>query len=57
VHQIFPNFPTSANPCAAKRTTAFSTGAGNYTDDITMEAQSYAIFVRSPHAARHHQKH
>ena len=26
------------------------TGAGNYTDDITMDAQSYAIFVRSPHA-------
>ena len=28
----------------------FLTGAGQYTDDITLERQSYATFVRSPHA-------
>ena len=28
----------------------FLTGAGNYTDDITNAAQTYAVFVRSPHA-------
>jgi aerobic carbon-monoxide dehydrogenase large subunit len=28
----------------------FLTGAGQYTDDITLERQSYAYFVRSPHA-------
>jgi aerobic carbon-monoxide dehydrogenase large subunit len=28
----------------------FLTGAGQYTDDITLAQQSYACFVRSPHA-------
>ena len=28
----------------------FLTGAGQYTDDITQANQSYAVFVRSPHA-------
>src|ERR1039458_1318813 len=28
----------------------FLTGAGTYTDDVTMPHQSYACFVRSPHA-------
>ena len=28
----------------------FITGKGNYTDDIRMENQAYAAFVRSPHA-------
>jgi aerobic carbon-monoxide dehydrogenase large subunit len=28
----------------------FLTGAGQYTDDITLPQQSYACFVRSPHA-------
>ncbi len=28
----------------------FLTGTGQYTDDITLAHQSYAIFVRSPHA-------
>ncbi|HVJ59395.1 MAG TPA: xanthine dehydrogenase family protein molybdopterin-binding subunit, partial [Burkholderiaceae bacterium] len=28
----------------------FLTGQGQYTDDITQPNQSYAVFVRSPHA-------
>ena len=28
----------------------FITGKGKYTDDIRMENQAYAAFVRSPHA-------
>ncbi|HYL72321.1 MAG TPA: hypothetical protein VEY89_13560, partial [Candidatus Dormibacteraeota bacterium] len=28
----------------------FLTGAGQYTDDITLAQQSYACFLRSPHA-------
>ena len=28
----------------------FLTGAGQYTDDVTLPHQSYAVFVRSPHA-------
>ncbi|MEM9426043.1 MAG: xanthine dehydrogenase family protein molybdopterin-binding subunit [Pseudomonadota bacterium] len=28
----------------------FTTGAGRYTDDIVLENQAYAAFVRSPHA-------
>ncbi|MGC2518662.1 MAG: xanthine dehydrogenase family protein molybdopterin-binding subunit [Burkholderiales bacterium] len=28
----------------------FLTGAGNYTDDISLPGQTYAYFVRSPHA-------
>jgi aerobic carbon-monoxide dehydrogenase large subunit len=29
----------------------FLTGAGQYTDDVTLPGQTYAVFVRSPHAA------
>src|SRR5215475_707883 len=25
-------------------------GAGNYTDDVSVPAQTYAVFVRTPHA-------
>ncbi len=28
----------------------FLTGAGQYTDDVSMHGQTYAVFVRSPHA-------
>ena len=28
----------------------FITGQGRYTDDLTRPGQSYAVFVRSPHA-------
>ena len=29
----------------------FLTGAGNYTDDINLQGQTYAYFLRSPHAS------
>ena len=29
----------------------FITGKGKYTDDIRVDHQAYAAFVRSPHAA------
>ena len=35
---------------ARKEDYRFLTGAGQYTDDITLAAQSHAAFVRSPHA-------
>ena len=28
----------------------FLTGAGQYTDDVQLPGQTYAVFVRSPHA-------
>ncbi|MGI9393806.1 MAG: hypothetical protein ACR2OY_04105, partial [Boseongicola sp.] len=28
----------------------FTTGKGRYTDDLRMQNQAYAAFVRSPHA-------
>ncbi|HUN93665.1 MAG TPA: xanthine dehydrogenase family protein molybdopterin-binding subunit, partial [Burkholderiaceae bacterium] len=31
----------------------FLTGQGQYTDDVTLPQQSYAVFVRSPHAHAH----
>ncbi|MBP6564850.1 MAG: xanthine dehydrogenase family protein molybdopterin-binding subunit [Burkholderiales bacterium] len=33
-----------------KEDVRFLTGAGQYTDDITLPRQTYAVFVRSPHA-------
>ncbi len=46
----FSKLPHIGESLRRKEDYRFLTGAGNYTDDITMEAQSYAIFVRSPHA-------
>ena len=37
-------------PVKRKEDKRFITGAGRYTDDITLENQAYAAFVRSPHA-------
>ena len=37
-------------PVKRKEDKRFTTGAGRYTDDIVMENQAYAAFVRSPHA-------
>ncbi len=37
-------------PVKRKEDKRFITGAGRYTDDIRMENQAYAAFVRSPHA-------
>src|SRR5215813_8343457 len=33
-----------------KEDARFLTGAGQYTDDVTLPHQSHAVFVRSPHA-------
>ena len=37
-------------PVKRKEDKRFITGAGRYTDDIRLENQAYATFVRSPHA-------
>ncbi len=46
----FSNLPHIGESVRRKEDYRFLTGAGQYTDDITMPAQSYAVFVRSPHA-------
>ena len=40
----------SAHAVRRKEDYRFLTGAGQYTDDMTRPHQSYAAFVRSPHA-------
>ena len=37
-------------PVKRKEDRRFLMGKGQYTDDITLPNQSYAVFVRSPHA-------
>jgi carbon-monoxide dehydrogenase large subunit len=37
-------------PIKRKEDFRFLTGAGQYTDDVVLPAQTYAVFVRSPHA-------
>lgn len=37
-------------PVRRKEDYRFLTGAGQYTDDVQMPGQTYAVFVRSPHA-------
>jgi carbon-monoxide dehydrogenase large subunit len=37
-------------PIQRREDLRFLTGAGNYTDDLTLPHQTYAVFVRSPHA-------
>jgi len=46
----FSNLPHIGESVRRKEDYRFLTGAGQYTDDIIMQAQSYAVFVRSPHA-------
>ncbi len=46
----FSKLPHIGEPLKRKEDYRFLTGAGQYTDDITMQAQSHCIFVRSPHA-------
>jgi aerobic carbon-monoxide dehydrogenase large subunit len=46
----FSKLPHIGDPLKRKEDYRFLTGAGQYTDDITMQAQSHCIFVRSPHA-------
>ncbi len=37
-------------PLKRREDERFLTGAGQYTDDVTMHGQTYAVFLRSPHA-------
>jgi len=37
-------------PLPRREDQRFLTGAGQYTDDVVMTGQTYAVFVRSPHA-------
>ena len=37
-------------PMQRREDARFLTGAGQYTDDVTLPHQTYAVFVRSPHA-------
>ncbi|NLY27627.1 MAG: xanthine dehydrogenase family protein molybdopterin-binding subunit [Alcaligenaceae bacterium] len=46
----FADLPHIGQPYKRKEDYRFLTGAGRYVDDITLPAQSYAVFVRSPHA-------
>ncbi|MBU3738290.1 MAG: xanthine dehydrogenase family protein molybdopterin-binding subunit [Rhodoferax sp.] len=46
----FSKLPHIGESLRRKEDLRFLTGAGQYTDDITQPAQSYAVFVRSPHA-------
>jgi aerobic carbon-monoxide dehydrogenase large subunit len=44
------NLPHIGEAVRRKEDVRFLTGVGNYTDDINVNGQTYAIFVRSPHA-------
>ena len=44
------NAPLIGARVARKEDYRFLTGAGQYTDDVVLPGQTYAVFVRSPHA-------
>ncbi|PKO41419.1 MAG: carbon monoxide dehydrogenase [Betaproteobacteria bacterium HGW-Betaproteobacteria-3] len=46
----FAKLPHIGEGLRRKEDYRFLTGAGNYTDDIRQADQTYAVFVRSPHA-------
>ncbi|MGS5088066.1 xanthine dehydrogenase family protein molybdopterin-binding subunit [Hydrogenophaga sp. A37] len=46
----FAKLPHIGEAVRRKEDYRFLTGAGQYTDDITQANQTYAVFVRSPHA-------
>ena len=46
----FSKLPHIGEAIRRKEDYRFLTGAGNYTDDITMGNQAHCVFVRSPHA-------
>ena len=46
----FSKLPHIGEALKRKEDYRFLTGAGQYTDDITLAHQAYAVFVRSPHA-------
>ena len=37
-------------PLRRREDERFLTGAGQYTDDVTLHGQTYAVFLRSPYA-------
>ena len=47
---ITTGLPHIGESVRRKEDCRFLTGAGQYTDDINAAAQTYAVFVRSPHA-------
>jgi carbon-monoxide dehydrogenase large subunit len=49
----FAGLPHIGEAVKRKEDYRFLTGSGQYVDDITQAAQSYAVFVRSPHAHAH----
>ena len=44
------NAPFIGQPIKRKEDARFLTGSGSYTDDVSVVGQTYAVFVRSPHA-------
>jgi len=44
------NAPLMGSPVKRKEDFRFITGNGHYTDDVSRANQTYAVFVRSPHA-------
>ena len=46
----FSKLPHIGEAVLRREDDRFLTGAGQYTDDISLGAQAYAVFVRSPHA-------
>ena len=46
----FSKLPFIGESIRRKEDYRFLTGAGQYTDDINLQAQTHAVFVRSPHA-------
>ncbi|MCW8182779.1 xanthine dehydrogenase family protein molybdopterin-binding subunit, partial [Verminephrobacter eiseniae] len=46
----FSRLPHIGESLLRKEDYRFLTGAGQYTDDVVLAAQSHAVFVRSPHA-------
>ena len=43
---------TIGQPVRRREDIRFITGRGRYTDDISAPGQTFAVFVRSPHAGR-----
>src|SRR3954469_9876872 len=46
----FAKLPHIGEAVRRKEDYRFLTGSGQYTDDINLQNQRYAVFVRSPHA-------
>ncbi|MDB5860489.1 MAG: putative carbon monoxide dehydrogenase large chain, partial [Ramlibacter sp.] len=48
--ESFATLPHIGESVRRKEDYRFLTGSGQYTDDINLPNQRYAVFVRSPHA-------